>query len=223
MTGYSVLKLIKDEGLQANSVTYATLMQLCAKCAGRGRYTTYPTQRSHVVTLCNLSSLDSDFLDHCVHRASVQDGLQVLDRARASKVELNIWVYNSLMDLVAKSSRCVHEIRCGSKGRAAPNYMIPVSLSFFFVVNFFIFVPDINHLSSPIHSLAISLGQADSLDGLAVLKRLRDEGLKPDTTTYNSLLEVYVHCASKGSKTLNDGLQVIFYVSDVFELNLPYT
>jgi len=90
-------------------------------------------------------------------------------------------------------------------------------------MNFFISVSDINNLSSPIHSLAISLGQADSLDGLAVLKRLRDEGLKPDTTTYNSLLEVYVHCASRGSKTLNDGLQVIFYVSDVFELNLPYT
>lgn len=146
-----------------------------------------------------------NFVSSCsITRASVQDGLQILDRAQASNIKLNIWVYNSLMDLVAKSSRYVYNL----------HNLFEIEMQTLFA----------NHDTSWVYPLTwtvlqsrswhsrlsptTSLGQADSLDGLAVLKRLRDEGLKPDTTTYNSLLEVYVHCASRGSKTLNDGLQV---------------
>jgi len=48
MTGYSVLQLISDEGLQPNVVTFATLMQLCAKCAARGRCAPLPFMPVHV-------------------------------------------------------------------------------------------------------------------------------------------------------------------------------
>ena len=59
-----------------------------------------------------------------------------------------------------------------------------------------------------IDAITFSNGGADTIDGLAALKRLRDEGLRPDTATYNSLLEVYVHCAARGDASLAEGLQV---------------
>jgi len=54
-----------------------------------------------------------------------------------------------------------------------------------------------------------SNGAADTLDGLSVLKRVRNVGLAPDTTTYNSLLEVYAHCASRGKATLSEALKIL--------------
>eukprot|EP00281_Chroomonas_sp_CCMP1168_P015260 CAMPEP_0206213794 /NCGR_PEP_ID=MMETSP0047_2-20121206/1310_1 /ASSEMBLY_ACC=CAM_ASM_000192 /TAXON_ID=195065 /ORGANISM="Chroomonas mesostigmatica_cf, Strain CCMP1168" /LENGTH=300 /DNA_ID=CAMNT_0053635963 /DNA_START=63 /DNA_END=965 /DNA_ORIENTATION=- len=77
---------------------------------------------------------------------------------KKARVAANLYLYNGLMDVVAKSA---------------------------------------------------ASGEADLLDGRSVIKRMRNDGLVPDTVSYNILLETCANCALKGKATLKDGLAVI--------------
>jgi len=208
MTGYSVLQLISDEGLQPNVVTFATLMQLCAKCAARGRASVQDglqvLDRARSAGVEPNLRVFNSLMDVVAKSASngaadTLDGLSVLKRVRNVGLAPDTTTYNSLLEVYA---------HCASRGKATLSEALKILRSMRAdgvcrdAVTY-------NTLMDLLAKETHSRGSARVAEGVGLIAVMKADSVEPQLQTYSALIDVCAKAAEHGIGDLGDADDVL--------------